>query len=118
MPLIGHMDPAFIEIVNEVAELLREMYGTENRLTMPISATGSAGMETIIVNPFEPGDKALFCVNGLFGERMTDVAARVGAEVTRVDAPWEEAVDPAQVTETIAKDKYKVRSSRTLSRDY
>ncbi|NLL19976.1 MAG: alanine--glyoxylate aminotransferase family protein [Clostridia bacterium] len=108
LPLIGHMDPAFIEIMNEVAELLREMYGTENKLTMPISATGSAGMETVFVNLIEPGDKALICVNGLFGERMTDVAARAGAEVTRVEAPWGQAIDPAQVAEAVAKDRFKM----------
>ncbi|HHY59536.1 MAG TPA: alanine--glyoxylate aminotransferase family protein [Clostridia bacterium] len=108
LPLIGHMDPAFIQIMNEVAEMLRPVFGTKNHLTLPISATGSAGMETVFVNLIEPGDKALICVNGLFGERMTDVAARCGAEVTRVEAPWGEAIDPAQVAEAIKKDKFKV----------
>lgn len=108
LPLIGHMDPAFIEIMNQVAEMLRAVYGTKNHLTLPISATGSAGMETVMVNLLEPGDKALICVNGLFGERMTDVAARTGAEVTRVDAPWGEAIDPAKVAEAMAKDQYKL----------
>lgn len=108
LPLIGHMDPEFIKIMNEVAELLREAYGTRNRLTMPMSATGSAGMETIFVNLIEPGDKALICENGLFGQRMIDVAERSGAEVTVIRAPWGEAIDPAQVEEACSREKFKV----------
>lgn len=108
LPLIGHMDPEFVRIMNEVAELLREVYGTENKLTLPMSATGSAGMETVFVNLIEPGDKALVCENGLFGQRMIDVAERAGAEVTVVQAPWGEAIDPAKVAEALAKDKFKL----------
>ncbi len=108
LPLIGHMDPEFVRIMNEVAEMLREVYGTKNQLTLPMSATGSAGMETVFVNLIEPGDKALICENGLFGVRMIDVAERAGAQVTVVNAPWGEAVDPAKVQEALAKDKFKV----------
>lgn len=108
LPLIGHMDPEFVRIMNEVAELLREVYGTENKLTLPMSATGSAGMETVFVNLVEPGDKVIVCENGLFGQRMIDVAERAGGEVTVVSAPWGEAIDPAQVAEVIAKDKFKM----------
>jgi alanine-glyoxylate transaminase/serine-glyoxylate transaminase/serine-pyruvate transaminase len=108
LPLIGHMDPAFVQVMNEVADLLREVFGTKNKLTLPMSGTGSAGMETLMVNLIEPGDKALICINGLFGQRMADSAGRSGAEVTVVEAPWGEAIDPAKVAEAAAKDKFKL----------
>lgn len=108
LPLIGHMDPAFIQIMNEVAELLREVFGTKNKLTLPMSGTGSAGMETLMVNLIEPGDKVLICINGLFGQRMADSASRCGAEVTTVEAPWGEAIDPAQVAEAARKNRFKL----------
>lgn len=107
IPVIGHMDPAFVAIMNEVAELLREVYGTQNKLTLPMSATGSAGMETVTVNLIEPGDNVIVCVNGLFGERWVDVATRAGANVTVVEAPWGEAIDPADVEAAIKQGSFK-----------
>lgn len=94
-PLLGHLDPEFIELLDETNDRLRSVYRTANRLTFPISATGSAGMEAAFVNVIEPGDVAVIGVNGVFGARMCDVAARCGAEVVRVDAPWGEPIDPA-----------------------
>lgn len=100
-PLVGHLDPAFLEIMNEAMELLRYVFETKNQLTIPMSGTGSAGMETCFVNLIEPGDRVVVCVNGLFGERMADVAARCGAEVARVEAPWGRTIDPADARKAL-----------------
>jgi alanine-glyoxylate transaminase/serine-glyoxylate transaminase/serine-pyruvate transaminase len=96
-PLVGHLDPVFAEIMAETQELLRYVFQTENRLTIPISGTGSAGMEACLVNLLEPGDKAIVGVNGVFGTRMTDVIRRCGAEAIEVAAPWGRIVDPDEV---------------------
>ncbi|TMM11831.1 MAG: alanine--glyoxylate aminotransferase family protein, partial [Actinobacteria bacterium] len=87
-PLLGHLDPEFLSVLDEVCDRLRAVFRTGNALTLPISGTGSAGMEAAFVNLVEPGDPVVIGVNGLFGERMCDVAGRCGAEVTRVDAAW------------------------------
>ena len=100
-PVVGHLDPQFIVIMDEVKAMLRELFRTENELTFPISATGSAGMETCFVNLLEPGDEAVVCVNGVFGERMSDIVGRCGAGLTRVDAPWGRPIDPAAVRKAL-----------------
>ncbi|HEU5084622.1 MAG TPA: alanine--glyoxylate aminotransferase family protein [Acidimicrobiales bacterium] len=87
-PMLGHLDPAFLEVLDEVCDQLRTVFGTQNALTLPISGTGSAGMETCLVNVLGPGDVAVIGVNGVFGARMCDVASRTGAEVVRVDFDW------------------------------
>jgi alanine-glyoxylate transaminase/serine-glyoxylate transaminase/serine-pyruvate transaminase len=87
-PLVGHLDPAFLAVVDEVQQRLRDVFGTRNAFTLPLSATGSAGMEACLANLLEPGDDAVIGVAGVFGERMCDVASRIGARVTRVDAEW------------------------------
>lgn len=87
-PLLGHLDPLFLEEVDEIQERLRRIFGTSNPFTLPLSATGSAGMEACLVNLLEPGDEIVVGVAGVFGERMCDVAGRLGALVTRVDAEW------------------------------
>src|SRR5207244_4849521 len=92
-----HLDPAFTALMDETMELLRGVFGTRNMLTFPMSGTGSAGMETCFVNVLQPGDRVLVGVNGVFGERMCDVARRCGAEVTRVEAAWGSALDPEAV---------------------
>ena len=104
-PLIGHLDPAFLQLMNEVMESLRYVFETSNRVTFPVSGTGSAGMETCLVNLLEPGDSAVICVNGVFGERMADIAARCGAEVRRVEAPWGAPIDPADLRRELAQRK-------------
>ena len=96
-PLVGHMDPEFISLMNEVQELLRFVFQTENELTIPISGTGSAAMEAALCNFLEPGDRALIAVNGYFGERLCDMAARYGAVVDRVERPWGEVFDPGEI---------------------
>ncbi|MGK7221543.1 pyridoxal-phosphate-dependent aminotransferase family protein [Kocuria flava] len=98
-PLLGHLDPAFLEIMDRACEGLRQVWGTANRRTLPLSATGSAGMEAAFVNTVAEGDVVVVAVNGLFGERMCDVAARCGAEVVRVDFPYGQPVDPQRVAE-------------------
>jgi alanine-glyoxylate transaminase / serine-glyoxylate transaminase / serine-pyruvate transaminase len=97
LPTIGHLDPAFTSLMDETMELLRSMFGTRNMLAFPVSGTGSAGMEACFVNVLQPGDRVLVGVNGVFGERMCDVARRCGAEVTRVEAAWGSALDPEAV---------------------
>lgn len=98
-PLYGHLDHKFLDIANETMELLRYAFQTENRMTLPMSGTGSAGMETVMVNLLEPGDSAIVCVSGVFGQRLRDMAGRCGAKVISVEAPWGEIIDPEKVRE-------------------
>lgn len=98
-PLLGHLDPAFLELMDETCDMLREAWQTGNARTIPISATGSAGMEAAFVNTVADGDVVVVAVNGLFGERMCEVARRCGAEVVRVDHEWGQPVDPQRVAE-------------------
>jgi alanine-glyoxylate transaminase/serine-glyoxylate transaminase/serine-pyruvate transaminase len=95
--LQGHMDPEFLAVLDDVAEGLRRVFRTKNRMTFAVSGTGSAGMEAALVNLLEPGDQAIVCVNGVFGGRMSDVAARAGAKVASVEAPWGQPIDPDDV---------------------
>ena len=98
-PLLGHLDPAFLELMDETCEMLRTAWGTTNTRTLPLSATGSAGMEAAFVNTVHPGDVAVIAVNGLFGQRMCDVAARCGAEVVPVEHEWGQPVDVQRVVD-------------------
>ncbi|MFN9694699.1 MAG: pyridoxal-phosphate-dependent aminotransferase family protein [Synechococcaceae cyanobacterium] len=88
---IGHLDPLYIELMGEVQELLRYTWQTDNRLTLPMSGTGSAAMEATIANTVEPGDKVLIAIKGYFGHRLADRAGRYGAEVVTIERPWGEA---------------------------
>src|ERR1700757_2497393 len=81
-PLLGHLDPQFLAVLDQVQDMLRAVYLTKNALTLPISGTGMSGMETCMVNLLESGDRVVVCVNGFFGQRMIDVAERTGAQVT------------------------------------
>ncbi len=87
-PTLGHLDPQYIQIMDETCELLRQVYQTSNQLTFPVSATGMAGMETIATNLIEPGDEVIVCINGVFGGRMKDVMERCGAHVHAIEVPW------------------------------
>jgi alanine-glyoxylate transaminase/serine-glyoxylate transaminase/serine-pyruvate transaminase len=107
-PLVGHLDPEFLVIMNETQDMMRQVFRTQNRLTFPVSGTGSAGMETCVVNLIEPGDKMVVCVNGVFGQRMTDVAQRAGAAVTTVERPWGEVFDLKAIREVLQKVRPKV----------
>ncbi len=108
MPLIGHLDPAFVALMDETQELLRYAFQTTNRLTLAISGTGSAGMETVVVNLIEPGDRMLVCINGVFGARMKDVAERAGAVVTAIERPYGDVFDPDEVKIAVARARPKV----------
>ena len=92
-PTIGHLDPQFGAIMDAVAELLRATFRTDNRVAFPLSATGSGGMQALVDNLIEPGDRVVCGVHGLFGERMADALGRAGAEVVRVEAEWGRALD-------------------------
>ncbi len=96
-PLVGHLDPDFLSIMNEIRDLLQYVFETGNELTLAMSGTGSAGMETCLVNLLEPGDRIVIGVNGLFGQRMVDVARRCGADVVAVEAPWGRTLDPEAI---------------------
>src|SRR3954469_12657261 len=96
-PLLGHLDPDFLAILDETCDRLRTVFKTKNALTLPISGTGSAGMEACFVNLLEPGDSVIVGVNGVFGERMCEVARRCGANVVRVESPWGSAIDPQRL---------------------
>ncbi|MFC4407528.1 pyridoxal-phosphate-dependent aminotransferase family protein [Haloarchaeobius iranensis] len=98
-PLVGHLDPSFIEIMNEVQDLLRYTFRTDNKWTIPVSGTGSAAMEAAIGNVVEPGDTMLVPTNGYFGGRMAEMARRAGGEVVEVDAPWGEPLSPSAVAD-------------------
>jgi alanine-glyoxylate transaminase/serine-glyoxylate transaminase/serine-pyruvate transaminase len=100
-PLLGHLDPKFVAIMAEVQEMLRQVFRTKNRLTLPISATGMAGMETCLTNLVEPGDKVLVFNAGYFATRMVDVAGRAGAEVHEIKLPWGQAFSPEQMRKEI-----------------
>lgn len=88
LPLMGYLDPTFLSVMNEVVEMLRTIFGTSNHFTLPISGTGTSGMEAALVNILEPGDKVVVGINGLFGQRIADIANRCGAEVITVTAEW------------------------------
>jgi len=96
-PLVGHMDPWFKGCMDETQILLRQIFQTENRITMPLSASGSGGIEASLVNTLEEGDEAIVCVNGWFSDRMWEIAGRTPAKVTRVEAPYGTTVDPEDV---------------------
>jgi len=104
-PTIGHLDPAFVSMMDEVKELLQYAFQTDNALTMPVSAPGSAGMETCFVNLVEPGDKVVVCQNGVFGGRMKENVERCGGVAVMVEDSWGEAINSSKVEETLKVHK-------------
>lgn len=105
---IGHLDPYFLAVMDETQQLLRSLFQTQNALTIPVSGTGSAGMETCFVNLVEPGDEVVVCVNGVFGTRMCDIVNRIGGKLIRVDAEWGRAIDPQAVRDAVKGKNPKV----------
>ncbi len=105
LPMLGHLDPYFLAILDGVQAGLRRLFGTENRMTLPLSGTGSLGMEACFANLIEPGDAVLIGVAGVFGERMCEVARRMGAQVTRVDAEPGTILDDDAMAEAIARTR-------------
>jgi len=107
-PTVGHLDPYFLRLMDETQQMLRQVFQTQNKLTLPISGTGSAGMETCVVNLVEPGDRMLVCVNGVFGGRMADVAGRAGAEVRKIERPFGEVFSAAEIAVAVQEFQPKV----------
>lgn len=107
-PTIGHLDPYFLQVMNELQAMLREVFQTNNELTLAVSGTGSSGMEACVVNLIEPGDRMLVCINGVFGGRMSDVATRAGAEVTTLERGFGEIFSPDEIEQAVQRVKPKV----------
>lgn len=107
-PLLGHLDPKFLEIMDHTQELLRYVFQTDNKLTIPISGTGSASMEASMANLIERGDKVLICINGYFGTRLADMAQRYGAEVETIKRPWGEVFTAQEVEQALEKFPAKI----------
>jgi alanine-glyoxylate transaminase / serine-glyoxylate transaminase / serine-pyruvate transaminase len=107
-PLLGHLDPVFVGMMDEIKAMLRDVFQTRNEMTFPVSGTGSAGMEFCFVNLVEPGDAVVIGVNGVFGTRMVDVAERCGAVVTKVEAPWGRIIEADQIAEAVARVRPKL----------
>ena len=104
-PTIGHLDPQFIDLMDEIKSLLRYAFQTENEVTFAVSGPGSVGMETCLVNQIEPDDKVVVCINGVFGGRMKDIVERCGATPIEVTAPWGTSIDPAELEDKLNKNK-------------
>ncbi len=107
-PVIGHLDPAYIEVVERVGELLKGVFGTRNDVTNAVPGTGTSGMETCVTNILEPGDSALICVNGYFGDRMRMMAERQEARVSVLNEKWGKPIDPQKVEDAVKKRRPKV----------
>ena len=107
-PPVGYMDPEYVQVMGDVKELLRSTFQTENAVTLPISGTGSSGMEAALCNFIEPGDDVLIAIQGFFGERLADMAGRYGANVNRVEKPWGEIFTPEEIDTALAQKSYKL----------
>ncbi|HEX9244345.1 MAG TPA: alanine--glyoxylate aminotransferase family protein [Anaeromyxobacter sp.] len=103
-PLLGHLDPKFLEIMNEVQAQLRAVFRTQNPFTIAVSGTGSAGMEAALVNVIEPGDTVVVVVGGVFGARMTDIVGRAGGKLVKIEVPWGETADPGRIEDVLKKE--------------
>lgn len=103
MPLLGHLDSAFLTVMNDIQSLLRHVFQTTNRFTIAISGTGSAGMEASIVNLVEPGDAVVVGINGVFGTRLASIVERCGGKVVRVETPWGTSIDPADIEQALRR---------------
>jgi alanine-glyoxylate transaminase/serine-glyoxylate transaminase/serine-pyruvate transaminase len=105
---VGHLDPYYLRLMDEMQALLRKTFQTQNRMTFAVSGTGSAGMEAAVVNVIEPGDRMVVGVNGVFGARMADVGTRAGATVTTIERPWGEVFAPGDVADAVDRVRPKV----------
>ena len=103
MPIVGHLDPVFFQVMDDVCNMLREVYQTSNFMTLPISSTGTGAMETACVNIIERGDTVVICRNGFFGDRLAEIAQRCGADTHVVDTPWGKPIDPGDLERELAK---------------
>lgn len=101
-PLVGHLDPEFLIVMDDIKAMTQATLQTQNELTFVVSAPGSAGMETCLVNLLEPGDEAVICIHGVFGTRLADIAERCGAKVIKVEAEWGTPINPEDVKQALA----------------
>ena len=102
-PMLGYLDTKFVEVMDDTVALLRQVFGTKNRLTLPVSGTGTAGMEAALTNVIEPGDGVVVGINGYFGERIANIATRCGGVVTTVEAEWGTHIRAEKIAEAVAK---------------
>ena len=103
LPVLGHLDPEFFQVMDDVCAMLREVFHTTNFMTLPLSSTGTGAMEAACANVLEPGDTAIVCRNGYFGDRLADIAERYGATTIILDFPWGKPVDPQVVSDELKK---------------
>ena len=103
LPVLGHLDPQFFQVMDDVCQMLREVFHTSNFMTAPLSSTGTGAMEAACANILEPGDTAVICRNGFFGDRLADIADRCGAQVAIVDFPWGKPADPQVLSDELKK---------------
>src|SRR5215510_2230782 len=102
-PLVGHLDPAFLRVMNDIQTLLRTIFQTTNRFTLAVSGTGSAGMEAAVVNLVESGDSVIVGINGIFGTRLATVVERCGGKAIRVEAPWGQIIEPDTIEQALRR---------------
>ena len=102
-PMLGYLDTKFVEVMDDTVALLRQVFGTENRLTFPVSGTGTAGMEAALANIIEPGDSVVVGINGYFGERIANIATRCGGAVTTVESEWGTHIPAESIAEAVEK---------------
>jgi len=107
-PVIGYLDPVYLNVLDRIGELLPSVFGTQNRLTNAMPGTGSSGMEACITNLIEPGDRVLVCVNGYFGDRIRQMAERQQAEITVIEEEWGKPIDPERVAAALKQNAYKL----------
>ena len=108
VPILGHLDPAFLDVMTDVRHMLKDVFQSDHSFALPVSGTGTAGMETCVSNLISEGDKAVMCVCGYFGDVMAQQAARYGADVIRIDAEWGQPIDPADVKAALSKGGVKL----------
>ncbi len=107
-PLIGHLDPQFLDIMDDIKSMVQATFDTRNNMSFVVSGPATTGMETCLINLLEPGDEALICINGVFGERMADMVERCGGVLKSVEAPWGKPIDPEDVRTALRSCKPKV----------
>lgn len=107
-PTVGHLDPYYLRVMDEMQQMLRQVFRTKNQMTLAVSGTGSAGQDAAVLNLVEPGDSVLVCINGVFGGRLADMARRAGGEVTTIERPWGEVFSANEIKDALQKAKPKI----------
>jgi len=107
-PVIGYLDPVYLEVLDRIGELLPPVFGTENRLTHAMPGTGTSGMEACVANLIEPGDRVLVCTHGFFGDRVRQMAERQDAEIILIEEEWGKPIDPERVEAALKQGPFKL----------